>query len=96
MTKICLAAITVLVFVFHADLDLVNLLFGYIFVRIYSGDITTGTSHSINYSAPPMRPVYVSILNFFKKEKYFRDLRKFGKSILISWCQIAKHKTPIF
>lgn len=38
--------------------------------------------------------LYVSILNIFKKQKYFRGLHKFIKSVLISWCQITKHKNP--
>lgn len=38
--------------------------------------------------------LYVSILNFFKKEKYFRGLLKFRKSVLISWCRITKYKEP--
>lgn len=61
--------------------------------RIYSGDITTGKSHSINYSAAPMRPVCLNS-KFLQKRKVFRGLHKFRESVLISWCQIAKHKKP--
>lgn len=80
---------TVLMKVCHIDLDLVFCVDMYVCVRGYLGDVTTGNPYGILLF---WWELYVSTVNFFKKEKYLRCLYQFGKSLLISWCQNAKHK----